>query len=69
MKNHPEERLVLAKLRALVEERASSVAALEERLGAEPGALAGLGPEPAEGRPLSLRTVYEILDELDFDPR
>src|SRR5690349_10640389 len=69
MQGHPEERLLLERLRTLVEERVGSVSALEERLGLEAGTLDDLRRGAETPTPLSLRWLYRILDTLQIEPR
>jgi hypothetical protein len=76
MQGHPEERLLLERLRALIGMRLGSVSVLEERLGLAPGALDELRPNAANAAdaappqsPLSLRWLYRILDILEVEPR
>lgn len=69
MRNHPDEQLILDRLRALVEARLGSVGALEERLGLPPGGLAGLRRGEPDSEAVSLRLLYRVLEALDLDPR
>ncbi|HYG62655.1 MAG TPA: hypothetical protein VEL74_08740 [Thermoanaerobaculia bacterium] len=70
MQGHPEERLLLERLRTLIDTRLGSVSVLEERLGLAPGALDELRPDAAPPQsPLSLRWLYRILDILGIEPR
>jgi transcriptional regulator with XRE-family HTH domain len=68
MRHPSDEQLILDRLRTLVEARMGSIAALEERLGLEPGGLAGLRTGGAP-EAVSLRLLYRILEVLDIDPR
>jgi hypothetical protein len=70
MHGHPEERLLLERLRVLIDTHLGSVSVLEERLGLAPGALDELRPDAAPPQsPLSLRWLYRILDTLEVEPR
>jgi transcriptional regulator with XRE-family HTH domain len=69
MQDRPDEQLILDRLRALVEARMGSVAALEERLGLAPGELAGLRTGGTDPDAVSLRLLYRILETLDLDPK